>query len=172
MKLKSLSRYLLLAVPLVVSCQMPSAPGRPISDLVVSSIQSPTTAVAKNAMWALGATVTNNGGAASGAFTMEYKLSTKSTLDSSATLIGTSSVPALAAGQSHTDPFSASYSISQLGTYWLYVTVEPGNTATNTYKAAKIDTGYEIQVPLFINQGYRIRIDSRTGEYSDRVANR
>lgn len=45
-----------------------------------------------------------------------------------------------------------------------------GDTATNVLKPAKIDNGYEIQVPLFINQGDRVRIDTRTGKYSDRVS--
>jgi len=45
-----------------------------------------------------------------------------------------------------------------------------GNTATNVLKAAKINGGYEIQVPLFINQGDIVKIDTRTGEYSDRVS--
>lgn len=52
------------------------------------------------------------------------------------------------------------------------VETEPGargNTATNVLKPAKIEGGYEIQVPLFINQGDVIRIDTRTGGYSDRV---
>ena len=44
-----------------------------------------------------------------------------------------------------------------------------GNTATNVLKAAKINGGFEIQVPLFINQGDTIKIDTRTGEYADRV---
>ncbi len=45
-----------------------------------------------------------------------------------------------------------------------------GDTATNVTKPAKIDNGYEIQVPLFINQGDTVRIDTRTGEYADRVS--
>ena len=45
-----------------------------------------------------------------------------------------------------------------------------GNTATNVLKPAKINGGYEIQVPLFINQGDIVKIDTRTGEYSDRVS--
>ncbi len=52
------------------------------------------------------------------------------------------------------------------------VETEPGcrgNTATNVLKAAKIAGGYTIQVPLFINQGDVIKIDTRTGEYGDRV---
>jgi elongation factor P len=44
-----------------------------------------------------------------------------------------------------------------------------GNTATNVTKPAKIAGGYEIQVPLFINQGDVIKIDTRTGGYGDRV---
>lgn len=44
-----------------------------------------------------------------------------------------------------------------------------GNTATNVLKAAKIEGGYEIHVPLFINQGDVVKIDTRTGEYADRV---
>ena len=52
------------------------------------------------------------------------------------------------------------------------ISTEPGfkgNTATNTYKPAKIDTGYEVQVPLFITEGDVIRIDTRDGKYGDRV---
>jgi len=44
-----------------------------------------------------------------------------------------------------------------------------GNTATNVTKPAKIEGGYEIQVPLFINQGDVVKIDTRTGGYADRV---
>jgi elongation factor P len=44
-----------------------------------------------------------------------------------------------------------------------------GNTATNVLKPAKINGGFEIQVPLFVNQGDIIKIDTRTGEYADRV---
>ena len=44
-----------------------------------------------------------------------------------------------------------------------------GNTATNTLKPAKIETGTVIQVPLFINEGDKIRIDTRTGEYMERA---
>ena len=45
-----------------------------------------------------------------------------------------------------------------------------GDTSTNTYKPAKIENGYEVQVPLFINEGDVVRIDTRTGAYADRVA--
>jgi elongation factor P len=44
-----------------------------------------------------------------------------------------------------------------------------GDTSGNTTKPAKIATGLEIQVPLFIEQGEKVRIDTRTGEYSERV---
>jgi elongation factor P len=44
-----------------------------------------------------------------------------------------------------------------------------GNTATNTLKPATLETGAEIRVPLFINEGDKIRIDTRTGEYMERV---
>ena len=43
-----------------------------------------------------------------------------------------------------------------------------GNTATNTLKPATLETGAEIRVPLFINEGDMIRIDTRTGEYLGR----
>lgn len=44
-----------------------------------------------------------------------------------------------------------------------------GNTATNVLKPATIEGGYVIQVPLFVNEDEMIRIDTRTGEYSERV---
>ena len=44
-----------------------------------------------------------------------------------------------------------------------------GDTATNVTKPAKLETGCEIKVPLFIDQGEVIRIDTRTGEYMERV---
>lgn len=44
-----------------------------------------------------------------------------------------------------------------------------GNTATNTTKPAIVETGAEIRVPLFINEGDVIRIDTRVGEYMERV---
>ncbi len=45
-----------------------------------------------------------------------------------------------------------------------------GNTATNVLKPATVEGGYQIQVPLFVNQGDIAKIDTRTGEYVDRVA--
>ena len=44
-----------------------------------------------------------------------------------------------------------------------------GNTATNATKPATLETGAEIKVPLFIDKGERIRIDTRTGEYLERA---
>ncbi len=44
-----------------------------------------------------------------------------------------------------------------------------GNTATNTLKPATLETGAEIRVPLFIDEGEMIRIDTRTGEYLERA---
>ena len=55
----------------------------------------------------------------------------------------------------------------------LQITVcEPGvagNTATNATKPATLETGYELQVPMFINEGDVIRVDTRTGEYMERA---
>lgn len=44
-----------------------------------------------------------------------------------------------------------------------------GDTATGTTKPAELETGYKINVPLFVNEGDRIRVDTRTGEYMERV---
>lgn len=44
-----------------------------------------------------------------------------------------------------------------------------GDTATNVTKPASLDNGYEIQVPIFISTGDIIKIDTRTGEYYERV---
>lgn len=46
---------------------------------------------------------------------------------------------------------------------------EKGNTATNTLKDATVETGAIIKVPLFINAGEFIKVDTRTREYSERV---
>ena len=43
-----------------------------------------------------------------------------------------------------------------------------GNTATNTLKPAEVETGVTVQVPLFINEGEKSKIDTRTGEYLGR----
>ena len=44
-----------------------------------------------------------------------------------------------------------------------------GNTATNATKPATVETGAEVKVPLFIEPGERIEIDTRTGEYLGRA---
>ncbi len=46
-----------------------------------------------------------------------------------------------------------------------------GDTATNVTKPAKVETGAEFTVPGFIKIGNRIKIDTRTGEYVERVSN-
>jgi len=46
---------------------------------------------------------------------------------------------------------------------------EKGNTATNTFKDATLETGGIVKVPLFINTGDRIKVDTRTNQYSERV---
>jgi elongation factor P len=46
-----------------------------------------------------------------------------------------------------------------------------GDTATNAMKPATVETGAEVNVPLFINIGDKIKIDSKTGAYSERVKN-
>ena len=58
----------------------------------------------------------------------------------------------------------------------LYITeTEPGvrgDTATNVTKAATLETGAVVRVPIFINEGDLIRIDTRVGEYLERVNNK
>ena len=52
------------------------------------------------------------------------------------------------------------------------VETEPGikgDTATGGSKNAKMDTGYVVKVPLFINEGDVLRIDTRSGEYIERA---
>lgn len=44
-----------------------------------------------------------------------------------------------------------------------------GNTATNATKPAKVETGAEVNVPLFINEGDKIKIDTEKGNYMERV---
>ena len=51
------------------------------------------------------------------------------------------------------------------------ISTEPGfkgNTATGANKPATLETGYVLNVPLFINEGDRLSIDTRTGEYVER----
>ena len=44
-----------------------------------------------------------------------------------------------------------------------------GNTATNAMKAGTVETGATVRIPLFIETGELIRVDTRTGDYSERV---
>ncbi len=44
-----------------------------------------------------------------------------------------------------------------------------GDTATGASKPATVETGAQVQVPLFVDQGDKIKIDTRTGEYLSRV---
>ena len=44
-----------------------------------------------------------------------------------------------------------------------------GDTATNAAKRATVETGAEVMVPLFIGEGEKIRVDTRTNKYSERV---
>ena len=45
-----------------------------------------------------------------------------------------------------------------------------GNTATNATKPATLETGVEIRVPLFINEGETIQVDTRDGSYLGRIS--
>ncbi|WP_140937852.1 elongation factor P [Sphingobacterium lumbrici] len=44
-----------------------------------------------------------------------------------------------------------------------------GDTSTNALKNATVETGVDIKVPLFINQGDKVKVDTRTGDYIERV---
>ena len=44
-----------------------------------------------------------------------------------------------------------------------------GDTVSGTTKPARLETGASVQVPLFVNQGDRVRVDTRTGGYVERV---
>ena len=44
-----------------------------------------------------------------------------------------------------------------------------GDTATNTLKAATLENGAEVMVPLFCNVGDKVKVDTRTGDYVERV---
>lgn len=44
-----------------------------------------------------------------------------------------------------------------------------GDTATGANKTAEIETGFSLLVPLFVNEGDKVRIDTRSGEYLERV---
>ncbi len=44
-----------------------------------------------------------------------------------------------------------------------------GNTATNLYKSAKLDNGMTIKIPLFVNEGEDVVVDTRNGQYVERA---
>jgi elongation factor P len=44
-----------------------------------------------------------------------------------------------------------------------------GDTATNATKPATLDIGVDVRVPLFINEGDTVRVDTTTGQYHERV---
>jgi len=44
-----------------------------------------------------------------------------------------------------------------------------GNTVNNAYKEAVLETGYSIQVPMFVMEGESIKVDTRTGKYLERA---
>jgi elongation factor P len=44
-----------------------------------------------------------------------------------------------------------------------------GDTATRTLKPATVETGANVMVPLFVNEGELIRVNTKTGEYVERV---
>jgi len=44
-----------------------------------------------------------------------------------------------------------------------------GDTATGAKKSATVETGLVVQVPLFVNEGDLLRVDTRTGDYVTRV---
>jgi elongation factor P len=44
-----------------------------------------------------------------------------------------------------------------------------GDTRTNAMKPATLETGYVVQVPLFVGEGERVKVDTRSGAYIERV---
>ena len=73
---------------------------------------------------------------------------------------------------SHADSETILYAELPVQVNLLVTYTEPGlkgDTATNTLKAATLETGAVVQVPLFVNEGEKIKIDTRTGTYGERV---
>lgn len=60
-------------------------------------------------------------------------------------------------------PLSLNYTVSETGPG------EKGNTVSNVYKEATLDNGLVVKVPMFIDVGERVKIDTRSGEYVERV---
>ena len=60
-------------------------------------------------------------------------------------------------------PMSLVYEISETGPE------EKGNTVSNVYKEATLDNGLVVKVPMFMKVGEKVKIDTRSGEYVERV---
>lgn len=60
-------------------------------------------------------------------------------------------------------PHSLIYTVSETGP------AERGNTVASVYKEAKLDNGLTVKVPIFIKVGDKVKVDTRTGEYTERV---
>lgn len=60
-------------------------------------------------------------------------------------------------------PLSLAYEITETGPE------EKGNTVSNVYKEATMDNGLVVKVPMFIKVGERVKVDTRSGEYVERV---
>lgn len=60
-------------------------------------------------------------------------------------------------------PMSLVYTISETGPS------EKGNTVSNVYKEAVLDNGLVVKVPMFMGVGEKVKIDTRSGEYIERV---
>ncbi len=60
-------------------------------------------------------------------------------------------------------PNSLVYEIAETGPE------EKGNTVSNVYKEAKLDNGLVVKVPMFISVGEKVKVDTRTGQYVERV---
>src|SRR3990167_10562446 len=60
-------------------------------------------------------------------------------------------------------PLSLAYTISETGPG------EKGNTVSNVFKEATLDNGLVVKVPMFIGVGGKVKVDTRSGEYIERV---
>ena len=73
---------------------------------------------------------------------------------------------------SHADSETVLFAELPISVNLLVTYTEPGlkgDTATNASKPATLETGAEIRVPLFINEGEMIKVDTRNGSYQERV---
>lgn len=60
-------------------------------------------------------------------------------------------------------PMSLVYTITETGPG------EKGNTVSNVFKEATLDNGLVVKVPMFMNEGEKVKVDTRSGEYIERV---